>query len=73
MSTDIKTITLQIKGMHCVSCAMNIDFELEDVPGVEEVRTDYIKQICTVRFDPKQVSQKDLQTTIADLGYSSHE
>lgn len=73
MLTKIKTITLQIKGMHCVSCAMNIDFELEDVSGVEEVRTDYVKQTCTVRFNPKQVSQKDIQATIAHLGYSSHE
>ena len=40
----MKKLVLKIKGMHCTSCAMNIDGELEDTKGVKEANTSYAKQ-----------------------------
>ena len=40
----MKKIKLQIQGMHCSSCAMNIDFDLEDLDGVKSAKTSYAKQ-----------------------------
>ena len=34
-------VTLKITGMHCPSCAMNIDGALEDTAGVIEAETSY--------------------------------
>ena len=39
---------LKIDGMHCTSCAMNIDFGLEDLEGIKSVKTRYAKQECEV-------------------------
>lgn len=50
------TIKLNIFGMHCTSCAMNIDGELEDTEGVKESKTNYAKQQTEVTFDSKKVS-----------------
>lgn len=36
---------LLIRGMHCSSCAMTIDEELEELEGVAEARTSFRKQI----------------------------
>ena len=64
-----KEIVLTIEGMHCSSCAMNIDFALEDIEGVHEVTTNYVKQISTVIFDTTKTNQKKITTVISELGY----
>lgn len=51
-----KKAKLKIIGMHCTSCAMNIDGELEDTEGVKEAKTNYAKQQTEVTFDPEKVS-----------------
>lgn len=63
------TITLQIRGMHCTSCAMNIDGELEDL-GVIRSRTHYSRSETVVEFaDPMTITR--IQKTIKALGYES--
>lgn len=52
----MQTVKLNIFGMHCTSCAMNIDGELEDTEGVKEAKTNYAKQQTQVTFDPEKVS-----------------
>lgn len=63
------TVTLQIVGMHCTSCAINIDFELEDLEGVKESKTHYVRQVSKVIFFPDKVSHEQLITVITKLGY----
>lgn len=40
-------VTLAIEGMHCTSCAMTIDEELEDLPGVKRAKTSYARERAT--------------------------
>lgn len=63
--------TLKIIGMHCVSCAMNIDFELEDLPGVSSAKTSYAKQVSEVAFDQDKVTEEEILNTIAKTGYKA--
>lgn len=65
------TITLKITGMHCTSCAFNIDGELEDMDGVKEASTNYAKQVTKVTFDEQKVSPDKFQQTITALGYTA--
>lgn len=67
----MKTITLQIIGMHCTSCAMNIDFELEDIDGIQEATTNYASSQTRITFDPKKISVKKLIDTIHTLKYNA--
>lgn len=60
----------KISGMHCSSCAMDIDGELED-NGVEESRTSYAKSTTEVKFDPEKISEKDVLRIIKKTGYSA--
>ena len=55
--------------MHCSSCALNIDGELEDVEGIFEASTSYAKATTKVRFDPKKVDKKKLVNAIEVAGY----
>ncbi len=60
---------LAIKGMHCGSCAMNIDEELEELGGVEEAKTSYRKQSTEVVFDETRINLEVIQNAIRRLGY----
>lgn len=63
---------LAIEGMHCSSCAMNIDFDLEDLDGVKSVKTNYASQTCEVEFDPNKVSDQLIVKTIKKTGYDAN-
>ncbi|MBI5044546.1 MAG: heavy-metal-associated domain-containing protein [Candidatus Levybacteria bacterium] len=64
-------IKLRIEGMHCTSCAMNIDGELEDTEGVKNSSTHYAKQESEVEFDEDKVMVKDIVKIIEKTGYKA--
>ncbi len=64
-------IKLKIDGMYCSSCAMNIDFDLEDLDGVKSVKTSYAKQVCEIEFDEKKIQTVMVLKTIKKTGYSA--
>lgn len=70
MSNVVKK-KFKITGMHCTSCAMNIDGELEDTGGVEESKTSYAKQETEVVFDESRISEKKIQDIIKKVGYTA--
>ncbi len=59
----------KITGMHCVSCAMNIDGELEDTEGVKSAKTSYTKQETEVEFDSDKVTNNQIEKVVKGLGY----
>lgn len=69
MDSTLKTITLKITGMHCTACALNIDLDLEEIPGVKSSQTSYAKQQTAIEFDPSLVTTASLKSTIAKTGY----
>lgn len=62
---------LKISGMHCTSCAMNIDFDLEDLEGVKKAQTSYAKQITEVEFEENKVDAKTILETVKKTGYEA--
>lgn len=65
-------IKLKITGMHCTSCAMNIDGELEDTEGVKESNTNYAKAQTEVTFDKDKISEEKIVLIIKKVGYTAH-
>lgn len=63
----MQKVKLNIFGMHCTSCAFNIDGELEDSEGVKESKTNYAKQIAEVTFDPEITSVEKLVSLIRKI------
>lgn len=61
---------LKIGGMHCTSCSMNIDFDLEDLKGVKASKTSYAKQETEVEFDEEKVTLEVILQTIQKTGYT---
>lgn len=70
MSNIIKK-RFKIEGMHCSSCAMNIDFDLEDLDGIKTAKTSYAKQESEIEFDEEKVNLKTLIEQIKKTGYTA--
>lgn len=61
----------KIDDMHCTSCAMSIDGDLEDfVDGVKSAKTSYAKQLCEVEFE-ETVTPTQIITQIKKTGYTA--
>ena len=67
----MKKMKFKITGMHCTSCAMNIDGELEDTEGVKQSNTNYAKQETEVEFDEKKLDEKKVMEIIKSVGYTA--
>lgn len=64
------THTLQVKGMHCASCASIITKKISALDGVENVDVNYATEQAHVNFDTKKVSVSHMNHEIEKLGYS---
>ena len=65
------TATFSINGMHCTSCSMNIDGELEDTAGVFKANTNYAQGKTIIVYDPAQVQPEKLKRVIESLEYGA--
>lgn len=61
----------KISDMHCTSCAISIDFDLEDLEGVKEAKTSYAAQICEIEFDEDKISGQKIVEIIQKSGYTA--
>lgn len=57
----------KVIGMHCTSCALVIESDLEDA-GVK-ARVSYVKQTLEVEFDEKKIGEKKISEVVAKAGY----
>lgn len=64
-------VSFQISGMHCVSCALNIDGELEDTNGIVSANTNYAKQQTEVAYDPGKIIPEEMIKIIEKTGYDA--
>lgn len=68
-SSSTESIVLQLGGLHCSSCAVDVDLTLEDLPGVKS-STNYSKSETKIEYDPAKTSLKKIKDTIHTLGYT---
>ena len=62
-------LKIRINGMHCTSCSMNIDGELEDTDGVINSNTSYAKSTTEVEYDPDKITPEKIKEIIKSTGY----
>lgn len=62
---------LKIEGMHCVSCALNIDGQLEDAEGVEEACTHFARSELKVVYHADKITVEEIISIITRLGYKA--
>ncbi len=68
-----KKSTLVISGMHCASCAINIEKSLKKQQGVSTAIVNFSAEEATVEYDPKLIGIKQFKKIVNDLGYKALE
>jgi len=68
-----KKTTLTVSGMHCASCALNIEKSLKKQEGVSRAIVNFSAEEATVEYDPKLIGIKKFKKIISDLGYKALE
>lgn len=65
----MKTIKLNVIGMHCGGCKMAIETALNQLEGVKEARVSLEKNQVQVTFDESLLKQSTIEVAIKDSGY----
>ena len=64
-----KKAELKISGMHCATCAINIEESLSQVQTVSKVQVNFGTDTAHVEYDPRKVSITELEKAVKDAGY----
>lgn len=68
-----QTITYQITGFSCVTCAVGLDVMLRRNKGVLRSQSNYPAAITTVEFEPAIITNDAIKSLIAEMGFTAHE
>ena len=66
----VQEITLSVPDVSCEHCVKTVNGALGTLPGVEAVSTDILTKSVSLRYDPDQLSMKQIETTLDDAGYT---
>lgn len=65
-------VTFSVEGMHCQSCELLIADELQELPGVSDVRVNYKDGKGSLYLDETKTGLKDVEKAIEQAGYTGH-
>ena len=64
----MKKLKISIDGMHCASCASNIEKSLKKVPGIKEATVSLMLKKGSVEAEDS-VSEEDIKKAVLRAGY----
>ncbi|WP_226683764.1 heavy metal translocating P-type ATPase [Sutcliffiella horikoshii] len=64
-----KETRMQITGMTCAACSTRVERGLNKLAGVDTANVNLALENASVTYDPEQVSEKEIEKKIQDLGY----
>lgn len=71
LDSSLSQLSWSLSGLHCTSCAVNIDLTLEDLSGVASSDTNYAQSTLCVKYHPGKVSPQRIKEEIEKLGYKA--
>jgi len=70
MADDSKNkAEIKISGMHCASCALNVEKSLNKLEGVAKAQVNFGTEKATVEYDANKVELQELEDTVEEAGY----
>ena len=64
----MEKITLIVKGMHCASCAANIEKAIKKIDGVISVGVNFASEKAFIEYDSKKTNIKEFQKAVEKVG-----
>lgn len=66
------SISFHVSGMHCASCASNIQRKLKKTDGIVESSVNYANEQATVVFNASKVNKQQIADAVASVGYTAN-
>ena len=60
---------IPIVNIDCASCAKTIEKELNKIPGIREIKVNFLMKKVTVVYDPELVDLPKIEREIENIGY----
>ncbi|MFC1653372.1 heavy metal translocating P-type ATPase [Patescibacteria group bacterium] len=67
-----KSTSFHVSGMHCASCAANIQRKLSKTDGVIEASVNYANEQASVTFGEEKINTKTIEKIVKKLGYKAY-
>ncbi len=67
----IQTVNLSVPGMYCASCPFIVQGAIQELPGIQSIKTDLDTRTAVVVFDDTLTSVDDITFATANVGYES--
>jgi Cu+-exporting ATPase len=64
-----RTAELNVSGMHCATCALNVEKALKGVNGVAGAEVNLAAERATVQYDPEKTGLADLEKAVEESGF----
>lgn len=68
---NLKTATLDVKGMKCAGCVSAVERQLKQNTGVTSACVNLITEVAVVKYAPDVIQPENLAATLTDLGFPS--
>ena len=68
---ETKSVTWNVKGFTCVTCAVGLETMLRQQKGVRWAKATYPEGKVVIRYDPGAVTEAALKGFISDLGFTA--
>ena len=65
----MESVEVKTTGMHCGSCKMLVEMDLNELAGVSLAEADLGSGVTHVEFDPAEVTVEKIVATIEGAGY----
>ncbi|XP_025084861.1 copper-transporting ATPase 1-like isoform X3 [Pomacea canaliculata] len=66
-----RTCLIDIQGMTCNSCVKNIESNLKDKPGIQNVKVSLANHNASVGYNPLLLTPAQIANMISDMGYEA--
>lgn len=73
INSGLEELVLPVAGMTCSGCEAGIDYEVNKLSGVMEVKASYENGQATVKYDPSKTSREEIIQAINSTGYKVEE
>ena len=65
----MKSIEIEVKGMHCASCVAAVEKSIAKVPGVQKVAVNLATESASVEFADGEDLFDDIRKAVESAGY----
>jgi copper chaperone CopZ len=67
---EIKSVTYQVKGFSCITCAVGLDTMLARHKGIVRSKSTYPEGVVIIDFHPSLITESAIKGFISEMGFT---